>query len=213
MFFRFPGRYRDRYGEEEVIFEGNGRSIRVTIRGIVFEGIDFDDLVPVKARDVALASQFTFAGDSLSACEIELEIRLPVFTPHGEVPAMLWAVLVLGQQRPTERLKLRLHLPDRILESAGGSGWFEDELLDLQQQLSGGTYLKACINCAFSDYSPYGHGLFGGLACFRDQKEAYRRVTEKDDLFDLWDNLTEYVPETYLCPEFERRPPGTGYRG
>ena len=48
----------------------------------------------------------------------------------------------------------------------------EDELLDIQRQMPEGTYLKACINCAFSDYCPGGHGLFGGLACFRDNKEG-----------------------------------------
>jgi hypothetical protein len=62
-------------------------------------------------------------------------------------------------------------------------------------------------------YSPYGHGLFGGLACFRGNKAGYRAVTGKDDLFAVWDTMTEFVQETHLCPEFERRVPGTGYRG
>jgi hypothetical protein len=76
-----------------------------------------------------------------------------------------------------------------------------------------GTYLKTCINCAFSDYSPSGHGLFGGLACFRDNKTGYRAVRTKRDLFGIWITMTGFVQETFLCPEFERRSPGTGYRG
>ena len=79
--------------------------------------------------------------------------------------------------------------------------------------LDGGTLMKACINCAFSDYSPVGHGLFGGLACFRGNKAGYRGVTSKGGLFKIWDTMTEFVQETYLCPEFEKRAPGTGYRG
>jgi hypothetical protein len=43
--------------------------------------------------------------------------------------------------------------------------------------------------------------------------DPYRAVTGKDGLFDLWDTMTEYVQETHLCPEFERREPGTEYRG
>jgi hypothetical protein len=74
-------------------------------------------------------------------------------------------------------------------------------------------YLKACINCAFSDYSPCGHGLFGGLACFRDNKQAYLSVQTKRDLFEIWSTMTEFVQETFLCSEFERRAPGAGYRG
>ena len=86
-------------------------------------------------------------------------------------------------------------------------------MLDLQGRLPSGTFMKACINCAFSDYSAYGHGLFGGLACFRGNKAGYRVVTGKDELFDVWDTLTEFVQETHLCQDFERRMPETGYRG
>lgn len=99
------------------------------------------------------------------------------------------------------------------IDSAGTSGWFEDELLDIQRKLPAEVYLRACIGCGLSDYSPYGHGLFGNLACFRATKAAYRSVTNKHGLFAIWSSATGYVQETYLCPEFERRRPGTGYRG
>jgi hypothetical protein len=106
-----------------------------------------------------------------------------------------------------------LKFEDQTLTSGGWSGWFEDELLDLQRQLPPGAYLKACINCAYSDYNPYGHGMFGCLACFRGNKAGYWAVGGKRDLLLVRDTMTEYVQETYLCPEFERRHPGTGYRG
>jgi hypothetical protein len=109
-------------------------------------------------------------------------------------------------------LRLRLHIKEHEYLSSGKTGWFEDELLDLARQLPAGTYLKACINCAFSDYSPYGHGLFGGLACFRNSKQEYRQVKSKGDLFQIWEKNAGFVQETYLCPEFERRT-RAGYRG
>jgi hypothetical protein len=74
-------------------------------------------------------------------------------------------------------------------------------------------YLQTCFCCAFSDYSPYGNGLFGDLACFRDNKQPYLAVETKRDFLALWDTYTEFVQETYHCGEFERRKPGTGYRG
>ena len=86
-------------------------------------------------------------------------------------------------------------------------------MLDLQRQMPANTYLKACITCAFSDYSPDGSGSFGTLACFRGNKTGYRTVTGKKELFGIWHTMTEVVQETYPCPEFERRLPGTGYRG
>jgi len=73
--------------------------------------------------------------------------------------------------------------------------------------------LKACISCAFSDYHPAGSGLSGTLACFRDNKAAYLQVPGKQDLFDVWHSLTEFVRETHLCPHYARRSPHAGYRG
>jgi hypothetical protein len=70
-----------------------------------------------------------------------------------------------------------------------------------------------CFGCGLSDYSPLGHPLFGGLSCFRDNEIGYRSVRTKADLFRIWETRTELVQETHLCPRFERRKPGTGYRG
>ena len=66
------------------------------------------------------------------------------------------------------------------IASKGTSGWFEDELLDLVRQLDPRESIAACITCAYSDYSPVGHGLFGWLACFRDAKQDYLRIRSKD---------------------------------
>ena len=119
--------------------------------------------------------------------------------------------LLLGQPRPEgnrgidqETLRLRFSFGGAFFWSPWASGgFFEDELQDIPQALPEGAYLKACISCAFSDYSPGGHGLFGCLATFRDNKAAYRQATSKRDLLVMWDTMTEFVQETYLCPAFE----------
>ena len=59
------------------------------------------------------------------------------------------------------------------------------------------------------DYSPQGYGLVG-IRCHRDAKAQYLAARSKHDFWRVpW---TEEVPETYLCPEYTRRVPGTGYR-
>ena len=73
--------------------------------------------------------------------------------------------------------------------------------------------MKCCHTCAFSDYHPVGTGTFGGLACFRDHKQEYLALKGKAALMHFFNKSTENVQETYLCPEFEKRIPGTGYRG
>ena len=49
------------------------------------------------------------------------------------------------------------------------------------------------------------------MRCHRDAKGQYLAVRSKADYFHV--PVTEDVPETYLCDEYERRTPRTGYRG
>jgi hypothetical protein len=218
MAVTYPARYKDRNGIERTSILNNGKMLTMLVRGVRFQGADFDSFEPKDVSDPAQLSAFTFLHGSLCFCIIEADIPVPVSTSAGSVDGLLTLELELGEPLPTgqmsrEQLKLVLTINEQTYSSQGRTGWFEDEMLDLQGQLPSGVFMKACINCAFSDYSPYGHGLFGGLACFRENKTGYGTVSCKDELFEIWATMTEFVQETYLCPEFKRRSPGTGYRG
>jgi len=214
----YPGIYTDQSGSVPITIRNDGRVLRTKIRGVDFWGYDFDGLSPEESTPAEELASFTFQHGDLCSCIIECDIPIPVVAGGEIAEGRLHVRLELGE--PTDRggidreaLSLLLLVGGNTFTGSGRSGWFEDELLELQAGLPEGTYIKACINCAFSDYSPYGHGLFGNLACFRDNKEEYLAVTTKADIFRVWDTRTEYVQETYLCPEFRRRRPGTGYRG
>ena len=116
-----------------------------------------------------------------------------------------------------EDLFLKLNYENNIYELEGNPGDFEGGLLSLKEIIPENIDLKCCFTCMYSDYSPYGQGLFGSLACFRDVKEDYLNLGNtydiKRDLLILWEKHTEYVQEIYLCPEYEKRTKGTGYRG
>jgi hypothetical protein len=194
--------------------------LRVSVRQVDFAGNDFDSLEAVGGPEVAESAGFVLEGGALCSCAIDCTIPVPVVTADGVERCDLSVHWVLGQPRPKprggidrEELRLSLTFRGRQIVSSGTFGWFEDELLDIQRQLPDGNYLRACITCAFSDYNPGGHGLFGGLACFRGNKSQYLAVKNKQDLFAIWDTMTEFVQETYLCPEFQLRHRGTGYRG
>lgn len=210
--------YRDRLGEIATAIHDDGGSLRITLRGIVFSGRDFDLLSPERQISEDERQSFVLADDALCACSLSWSMPLTLLTDGSDLAAELHSVLELGDPMTNgrlthERLTLRLVSPVGEFSSRGLSGWFEDELLEIQAQLPPGCALKSCIMCANSDYSPYGHGLWGSMACFRESKDAYDKVRSKSDLFELWDRKTEYVPETFLCPEFRLRRPGTGYRG
>jgi hypothetical protein len=87
---------------------------------------------------------------------------------------------------------------------------FEDGIQRLERALPPGAQLVCCVTCLFSDYSPGGHGLTG-IRCHRGAKEQYLAVRSKAEYWPV--PVTEEVPETYLCEEYQRRIPGTGYRG
>lgn len=219
----YPARYKDRFSEERTTILDDCEALSMVVRGVRFRGNDFDGFEPQDVADPAQLSSFTFLHGSLCFCTIEANIALPVVTPTRAVDGLLTFELELGEPLPTgqmdrERLILRLAVNGQLYSSDGKSGWFEDEMLDVQRKLPPGTFMKACINCAFSDYSPYGHGLFGNMICFRANKSGYLALPagkdfEKDAYFDVLATVSETVQETYLCPEFERRAPGTGYRG
>ncbi|QSQ22845.1 hypothetical protein JY651_48440 [Pyxidicoccus parkwayensis] len=213
-----PGTYRDAHGTEPIVIHNDGHTLSTRIRGCELSGADFDGLTLVGEASAAEAAGLTLNRGDLCACELSCELPLQITTPEAVETAVLRMRLVLGSPDArggidSEVLHLELDVRGQTFRSSGTSGWFEDELLDVQRKLPGGLSLRACITCAFSDYSPYGHGLFGCMACFRDNKQGYRAAIGKKGLFEVWSTLTGYVQETYVCPEFERRTPGTGYRG
>jgi hypothetical protein len=215
---RFPARYTDAHGAEETTITNDGRTLRTVVRGIEFSGSDFDGLDPQPGLSAAERASFSFVNGALTDCEIEWIMPLHVTIGDRTTVGFLEAHLSLGSSRsgagrPHEILRLTLEWDGGVARSRRDSGWFEDELADIQAQLPEGTFLRCCFTCAFSDYHPVGHGLFGCLACFRDNKEAYLRVRSKADLWPVWPTMTEFVQETFVCPEFQRRVPGTGYRG
>lgn len=210
---RMPATFRDKRGEEQIEILTTGRSLATVIRGVSFSGPEFSSLAPDTPSDL-----FDFCHGDLCSCSFLVKIPVSLQTPEGNRVASIHAWLVMGD--PHERggldaeiVELSLTEPEFVLKSGGGSGWFEGELLDLVSQLPAGFALHACITCGLSDYSPYGHSTFGCLACFRDAAEDYREVTTKAGIFAIWGRLTEYVQETYLCPCYELRPKGRGYRG
>ncbi|MEM1180171.1 MAG: DUF6304 family protein [Acidobacteriota bacterium] len=210
---RIPGIYRDERGSETIVFETDGTFLETTIRSVTFEGDDFDSLESEEESEF-----FSYWKGTLCRCKFILEIPVRLATPDGMRRSVLMATIELGAPGPRgglddERIQVSWIESEFSIESPGHSGWFEDELLSLINSLPEGFAMQACITCGLSDYSPYGHGSFGSLACFRDAASDYRDVDSKEGIFAVWDRLTDFVQETHLCDQYELRPKGRGYRG
>jgi Family of unknown function (DUF6304) len=216
----FPGGYQDQAGYEAVSWrlEGSGQGelprmeIFTTIRGIGVRGPDFDSLEPAGPSVGAAQLPLNQAGE-LSDCVLSGDLPCTVAVHEQRRPATITFFLDL---RPAT---VPLTGPDRPLRlSAVLNGvtyqvtddWLEGGVQRLEHALPSGTHLVCCATCLFSDYSPGGHGLTG-IRCHRGAKDQYLAVRSKADYWSV--AVTEEVPETYLCEEYQRRVPGTGYRG
>jgi len=214
----WSGWYRDRHGSERITIDNDGQLLTLRVRGVELAGEDFDALEPVGDGAVA-GVPLEFSGGVLCSCALEWEVPLRAVAAGIEVDCVLhWSLLLGSPTGPgkgldAEELTVALHVAGSVYAPDRAYGLFESALEDVHRQLPADTYVKACIACAWSDYSPGGQPLFGGLACFRDVKDAYRQVKTKADIFAIWSDRTAYVQETYVCDEFERRGSDAGYRG
>jgi hypothetical protein len=211
-----PGFYSDSRGREAIRISIDNRTISTEIRGVRFTGDSFDDLMPATNPGTEIA--FSLHHGALCSCTIEWTMPVTLATRGCDQAADLHCRLILGdpgQRGGLDREDLHLTLNYNTGRAASGAaaGDFETALIAVQRELLPGVELKACISCGLSDYSPAGSGLFGSLACFRDNADAYQTVSSKQQIFQIWDTFTEYVAETYLCPRYQRRKPHAGYRG
>ena len=227
--FSFPGVFTDRHGTEQITWHVSpstrrqppgvmGYAIETTIRGVTFWGYDFDGLEPSDADD-ALAAGLSLSrlSGELAASVIMGDLPCTIEVDGQRAAAVVTFTLTLpSAERGPERqypspknLHLSLTVADQRFDV--DDDWFEDGVLSLDQAVRRvGASLVCCVTCLYSDYSPGGHGLMG-MSCHRGAKEQYLAVRSKLDYWSV--PVTEDVMETYLCPEYERRVPGTGYRG
>jgi Family of unknown function (DUF6304) len=217
MEWLYPTRFTDRWGSEATTIRNDGANLSLTLRGVQFSGPDFDSLEanPHTPKE-SLAKFIVFFG-GLCSCTFDVDIETPVLVGGEEQTGVLAVHLELGEPTgsgalDSETLRLSLRVKCNEYSSEGTSGFFESELQSLQRGMPDGMRVKMCFSCAYSDYHPVGHGLFGGMACFRNAKAEYSRVQDKSGIFGVW-NKGERVQETYLCTEFSPRKPHTGYRG
>jgi hypothetical protein len=217
----FEGGYEDAIGGEPILWLATTSSepgvprfkLAIEIRGIEFSGYDFDGMEPADGGE-ALAAGFALkATGDLYQCVLRGELPCSISESGRVRSGRVSFALDLRSEATADRaapqnLTLRMSVAGKTYTVV--DEWFESGIERLQAELPTGVQLVCCFTCLFSDYSPHGHGLVG-MRCHRGAKERYLSVRSKFDYFSV--PVTEDVMETYVCPEYEPRIPGTGYRG
>ena len=208
-----PALYTDHAGAEVTQLSNDGQTLCMQLRGVDFVSDDFESFEPVKP----LSPNSDFRTHHGALCGYSLSCAFGVWVLNRgvlEVGALHANIEVAApEDRQPLRLKLSLVCSRGEYEGSGLSGFFELELQSIMAQLAHDLSLRCCLTCQFSDYSPYGQGLFGGLMCFESIKQEYLKVDSRQSFWAVHDRFDRHVQETYLCPAYHPRTPGTGYRG
>jgi hypothetical protein len=227
----YKGSYKDNLGAREIEVENELGSLTLEIDGVVFTGSEFDDLtVDDKSKyTTEQLARFTFLRtpiyqtdrfvETLCNCSIEVVVPQLVIDKLNatEFPVDLTVNNLLGSPRSEpgkgiDHETVTLSIVIAGITYSGTSGDFEGAFDGIFKQIRDLYHFKNCYGCIYSDYSVYGQSSFGSMLCFRNQKEAYRKVTTKDEYLKLGPP-DGYVQETYCCDQFEIRKELVGYRG
>lgn len=213
---KFEATYEDKKGVERITISSDGSDLFFTLRGVDFEGHDFEML----SGEVD-TTQFDFdiySDGSGYLTNFKLEVVIPIQLFNAATNELFSENLTVsvGVGETTEIESLDSELNSLKLCAAFGDfsvvkklEWMEDALVQLQNQLPSHIYLKTCLSCTYSNYSPYGNSMFGNLHCFKKMKEPLKKVKDKSDLLDLWSNEAMEngnifsVQETFDCSDHE----------
>jgi hypothetical protein len=169
MEWLYPTRFTDKRGTEETTVRNDNTNLSITLRGVQFSGLDFDMLEA--SADTPKESLTKFALSPfrcLCECVLDVEIETSVLLGDEERNGVLTGHLELGAPIASggldrESLRLSLRVNSEEYSSDGATGFFELELLSLLRRMPTSIRPKICFTCAYSDYHPIGHGLFGGM--------------------------------------------------
>lgn len=218
MLAKYPATYTDANGTVETSIMDDGEKLSMPVRGVTFEGCSPEVLEPIANADAGQLRMFRLARKHLTQFQLSWVMEVVVWDGENDLTASLSCEADISESTTNQgfndsRLKLMLKVAGEEFESSGNSGLFDNELLEIQAFLPPPKLMKSCINCQFSDYSVYAQFSFGSMMCFRNVKEDYVKVRGKHEYLGVQDRYERFVQETFLCDQFERRIPGTGFRG
>jgi len=222
---KYKGFYTDSFGSTPIVLLNDFKTLFVEIDGVPFSGEDFSDFSIVKGKKYLLEktdrfnffpSVFNSSDSDLVLCNCTFKIIIPqiIIDLRNQTSIVVdldfeCELKVKDNLYVTEFFRITLTI-DGNLYSASGD--IVELVLDrLNKQFEGLYSFKNCYGCMYGDYSVFGQNSFGGMLCFVNQKDAYKKADTKDEYMELEPDA--FVQEIYCCNAFEPRTAGAGYRG
>jgi len=201
---KYQIKYKDSFGEEQTEIATDGSMLYFTLRGVEFEGIDFESLEGEVDIGNFQYEMYQDGSGYLTNFELIVIIPIDIVREGKEIIENLIAFVATGSGKSIVRLKLETEYG--IVTGKKEYGYFEDAIIEIQKKLPKNTKIKTCLSCKYSNYHPVGNVMFGGLNCFKDVKEDLEKVYNKYDLMKIWDKGIENkdtfnVQETFVCED------------
>jgi hypothetical protein len=199
MVIEYPTKYKDANGVIDSKIITDGKSIKINLRGVDFEGIHFWELHSQTSEALDLTKEFNFSEDGyLTGYSMEITMPIKVVTnQNSEIDA------TIEFEMNNEKIKIIIDNETYYF----GRPNFEYGLNPTFTKIPNVEYIKCCTNCTYSEYSPFGCEDYGDLMCFKNSKEAWEKIGYqglKDT--ENWDNLIiEKTQEAFWCGEFKKR--------
>ncbi|MCJ8291355.1 MAG: DUF6304 family protein [Flavobacteriales bacterium] len=205
MTLKYPVEYRDSYGSEKGYFISDGKSLVITIRNTVFQG-HFWDLFPVNSAKGEIENLFTLEefeySDQTKGCKLSdysLKVQLPIKVINAddiEVDGLI--------NFSMDPYKLEFEIEGKHYQFEKPN--FEYGLSREHTTSLNIKHVKCCVNCIYSEYSPYGSDEYGDLMCFKQSKSEWLKIGYQGlKGINNWDDLLtiEKTQEAFWCDEFE----------
>ena len=90
----YPAIYSDRYGEEKTIIQNDGKSLRMSLRGVIFSGSMFDDFEPSNIEEAKL-TLFPMHAGALCSYKLDCQIPISIVMFDKEIEGILKHILSL----------------------------------------------------------------------------------------------------------------------
>lgn len=210
---KYSAKYIDKNGEIPIELISDGLSLEFLVKEVTFKGRMLFDFEVINYSDIDNLKKFDFYYDGTTNClsNFNLVFNVPIIisdNKNHEYNSQININVFIDDNcinNYVPKCKIALNYNNEIYEVSGFEYGLIDEKKDINRnKLPKGLYVKSCINCVYSTYSPYGNFEFGDLLCFKEDKEWFRENGYgglKGESPDFWKFR---VQEIYCCNEFEK---------
>ena len=202
-------KYKDKFGEEKTKISSDGSTMYLIIRGIKFEGEDFDCLEG-KIDDDKF-EYIKYADGSGDLTNFRMKIIFPVKISHKTKIKTENVTFEIEVGKTNDIAKLS---PNSIeLDASFGffnstKKWGVNSMWEMKKMLPKDTRLITCLTCSKSAYTPGEGKSFGGLICFKKMQKDFNNASNNHELINIigkgWaEDTIINVQETFDCYEHQ----------